>query len=376
MAARLIGMRSRSSTSRARRTRLLTFAMLAVTALLSACSSRSTPIAEPRTMTEIDGVMGRRIDDHGLDGAALLVVVDGETERDRGYGSFGTDTVIPIASASKWLTAATMLTLVDDGSVSLEDTVAMHLPQFTGTTGSATIRQLLSHTSGIASASCIWNERTSMADCVDSIATSPASYSPGTEFAYGNTSYSVAGRIIEVVTGESFEQAFQHRIAEPLGMDRTRFEGGSNPVPAASAESTLADYGRFVAMLAADGEFEGRRILSPTSARATEVDAVVGLDTTGDAAVRVTGIPTYGLGAWRDIVDANDIGVVTSGNGAYGFYPWIDRVRDAHGVIAVYDTRGSELAVPESQRLLHQILAVLDREHGAPSTPGTTVYRR
>lgn len=332
-------------------------------------------------MGDIDRVIERRIRVDHLDGAGLLVVVDGTTERDRGYGDYDRDTVIPIASASKWLTAATMLTLVDDGLVSLDDTVAQHLPEFDGVTGTATIRQLLSHTSGIASAGCVWSTRSTLAECVDSIAEAPADATPGTEFAYGNTSYSVAGRIIEVVTGQSFAEAFHRRIAEPLGMTQTRFEGVhhpnvDNPVPAASAESSLADYGRFVAMLANDGVFEGRRILSVESARATEVDQVAGLDTRRDEAVRTTGIPTYGLGTWRDIVDADDRGVVTSGNGAYGFYPWIDRARNAYGIIEVYDQRGAQLAVPESQRLLHQILAVLDLEHGPPLMTATTAFRR
>ena len=363
-------------TSRSRSLLLLAIGAITATAVLTACSSDSAPITEPRTMDEIDAVIDERVELRGLDGAALLVVIDGVTERNRGYGGYATDTVIPIASASKWLTAATMLTLVDEGLVSLDDPVSRFIPQFSGETGTATIRQLLSHTSGIASAGCIWDERSSLHDCVDSIATAPAADPPGTRFSYGNTSYSVAGRIIEIVTGQSFQRAFESRIAEPLGMVNTHFDGGSNPVPAASARSTLDDYGRFVAMLANDGELDGHRVLSPTSARATETDQVVGLETSRDAAVRTTGIPTYGLGAWRDIVDADDHGVVTSGNGAYGFYPWIDRARAAHGVIAVYDTRGSELAVPESQRLLHQILAVLDLEHGEPVTTGTTVYRR
>lgn len=332
-------------------------------------------------MEQIDDVMMARIAADHLDGAALLVVADGADIRRRGYGGYSTETVIPIASASKWLTAATMMTLVDEGRVSLEDPVSTYLPQFTGPTGDATIRQLLSHTSGIAQNECIWNQTSTLATCVDSVATKSASHPVGSKFSYGNTSFSVAGRVIEVVTGMTFEKAFEQRIADPVGMVHTRFDGNyhpteSNPVPAASAESTLDDYGRFVEMISNRGVIDGDRILSESSVLEMETDSVVGIDTRNDAAVRTTGIPTYGLGTWRDVVDADDNGVISSGNGAYGFYPWVDRARNSYGIVLVFDQRGSELAVPESQRNVHQIWDVLDRVAGTPSGPATTVYGR
>lgn len=322
-----------------------------------------------------------RIAREGLDGMGLLVVVDGTTRRDRTYGDYATDTVVPIASASKWLTAATMMTLVDEGRVSLDDPVARWLPEFTGDTGRATIRQLLSHTSGIGSASCIWDERSTLSACVRSIATQRAVSPPGTAFSYGNTSYSVAGRIIEVATGTSFERAFEQRIAAPLGMVHTRFDGNyypteSNPVPAASAESTLDDYGRFVQMLAQDGVLDGERVLAAASVREMETDSVRGLDTRGDSAVRTTGIPTYGLGTWRDVTGRDDLGMISSGNGAYGFYPWVDRARNAYGVLLVFDQRGSEVAVPESQRQVHAVWAAIDTELGGYRGPPTTIHGR
>lgn len=325
--------------------------------------------------------MSARVSADGLDGAGLLVVANGNEYRNTTYGGYSNETVIPIASASKWLTAATMMTLVDEGKVSLEDPVSKYLPEFTGETGTATIRQLLSHTSGIAQSSCIWEERQTLEQCVGSVAAQKPAYEPGTKFSYGNTSFSVAGRVIEVVTGQSFEKAFETRIATPLGMTHTRFDGNYypteyNPVPAASAESTLYDYGRFVEMLFNRGQIDGTRVLSEHAVLEMETDSVSGLNTSGDSAVRTTGIPTYGLGTWRDVTTTDDVGVITSGNGAYGFYPWIDRSRNGYGIVFVFDQRGSELAVPESQRNMHWVWNALDLL-GVPqgSTP-TTVYGR
>jgi len=315
-------------------------------------------------MVDVDHAIESRVGADHLPGAALLVVRDGSVLRRQGYGTYDTTTVVPIASASKWLTVATILTLVDDGRLSLDDPVRAFLPDFTGVTGSATIRQLLSHTSGIAPDDCVWDKGSSLEECANAVSAEGATFLPGSGFAYGNTSFSVAGRIIEIVSGTSFEKAFEQRIATPVGMASTRFDGASypteaNPVPAASAESNLDDYGRFVKMLADGGVIDGRRVLSEASVREMQKDQVVGLDTHGDDAVRTTGIPTYGLGLWRDVVTADDTAVIVSGSGAYGFYPWIDRAHHAYGVLEVYDQRGSTQAVPDSQEIVHQVWAAL-----------------
>lgn len=325
--------------------------------------------------------MKRRIVSEHLDGAGLLVVAGGTEYRNAIYGSYTSETVIPIASASKWLTAATMMSLVDDGTVSLDDPVSKFLPNFTEPSRSATIRQLLSHTAGIAQANCIWEQQLSLAECINEVAKQKASFQPGTKFSYGNTSFSVAGRIIEVVTNQSFEEAFESRIALPLGMKHTRFDGSyypteSNPVPAASAESTMSDYGTFVEMIFNKGSLHGVRILSEQSVLEMETDSVVAINTSADSAVRTTGIPTYGLGTWRDVVTANDVGVITSGNGAYGFYPWVDRSRNGFGIVFVYDQRGSDQAVPESQREMHWVWNALNELGVAQTSVPTTIYSR
>ena len=362
----------------------MSVALVGAACLLPGCSSTaSTPIRGGSDLASVDASIQRRLDDDRLDGAALLVVRDGRVLRNRGYGDYDPITVVPIASASKWLTSATMMTLVDEGRISLDDRVSMYLPEFTGVSGTATIRQLLSHTSGIAQADCIWSVGSTLADCVSRVATARPASSPGTIFAYGNTSYSVAGRIIEVVTGQSFEEAFERRIGGPVGMASTRFDDANgrvtrNPVPAASAVSSLHDYGRYVQMIAADGEIDGVRVLSPASVREMERDQVGALRNPDDFAVRTTGIDTYGLGLWRDVTTTTVDGVISSGNGAFGFYPWIDRARNAFGVLLVYDAaHSSEHAVPASQRIVHQVWDALDVETGpAVTTQPTVVHGR
>jgi CubicO group peptidase (beta-lactamase class C family) len=91
----------------------------------------------------------KAVEDAPLDGACLLVVKDGKTIYEQCFGKYKPDTLVSIASASKWLSAATIMTLVDAGKLSLDDSVSKYLPKFTGTKGEITIRQLLSHTSGL-----------------------------------------------------------------------------------------------------------------------------------------------------------------------------------------------------------------------------------
>ena len=197
-----------------------------------------------------------------------------------------------------------------------------------------------------------------MAACVRSIAHGgdPTS-TPGSEFHYSGVGFVVAGRIIEKLNGTSFERAFEARVARPLGMTHTRFDGTTrphnrNPAPAASARSTVDDYAKFLRMLSRRGTTGGRRVLRASSVAEIERDQVAGVDTIGDGAVQITGIPTYGLGVWRDVVGPDDEIRVVSGSGGLGFYPWIDRVHGTYGLVAVADaSHGAEHAVPASQRI-------------------------
>jgi CubicO group peptidase (beta-lactamase class C family) len=303
----------------------------------------------------------RVVDDH-LSGSVLLVM-RGDTPVHRyAVGRMHANTVIPIASASKWLTSATLMTFVDQGKVALDDPVARYLPAFAGAKAAITVRDLLSHRTGLPSAACEGDPSTTLAGCARAIAHGDDPLSPpGSAFHYSGVGFVVAGRLIEHLAGTSFEAAFEARVARPLGMTHTRFDGlrrphNRNPAPAASARSSVADYARFLAMLAHDGTVGGHTILRAASVAEIERDQVAGLDTEDDGAVQITGIPTYGLGVWRDVVGAGDRIEVVSGSGALGFYPWIDRVHGTYGIVAVDDELdGPEHAVPLSQRIARML---------------------
>jgi CubicO group peptidase (beta-lactamase class C family) len=329
--------------------------LVVVVLALSATATSATAAKDP--FAPLDRSMRDRVDDDDLAGAVLLVVRGDDVIHAADFGAFDAASVIPIASASKWLTSATLMTLVDEGTVSLDESIATYLPEFKGPKKAITVRQLLSHTHGLPYADCIGDPATTTANCTATIASGPdPTEKPGKAFSYGGVGYEVAGRIIEVVTGQSFEDAFETRIARPLGMAHTRFDEYQgqrfrHPQPAGSAVSTVDDYAKFLAMLAAGGTTASTRVLAEDSVAEIERDQVRGIDTRHDGAVQITKIPTYGLGVWRDRTsDTDDIEVV-SGSGAYGFYPWIDRRHHNFGIVGVADlSNGAEHAVPASAR--------------------------
>lgn len=344
------------------RPRLLVLAFV-LAATLGTAAVRAGAVAVATSAdpyAKADAAMRARMETDRLGGGALVVRRGNDTLHSRTFGDWTMGTVVPIASASKWLTAATLMTFVDEGALSLDDPVSRWFPGFAdGAKAGVTVRMLLSHTHGLVSPGCEGDPRVTLRQCAREVADGPQpAWTPGAEFHYGGTGFVVAGAIVERLSGTSFERTFEERIAKPLGMAHTTFDryGASktrtrNPVPAASARSSTADYAKFVAMLAADGVAGGRQILRAASVAEIERDQVVGIDTSGDGAVQITGIPTYGLGVWRDVVDGRDDIEVVSGSGALGFYPWIDRVHGTYGIVAVADGSGAEHAVPLSQRI-------------------------
>lgn len=302
----------------------------------------------------VDSAMRARL--RGQHGGAVLIVHDRTTVHWRTFQGLRGTTRLPVASAGKWLTTATLMTLVDQGRVGLDDPVARYLPSFRDEHATITVRSLLSHTSGLPDLNCEGDPTTTLEACAESAAQLTSDAAPGRVFHYSGVGYEIVAHIIEVVTGEPFERAFQDRIARPVGMQRTHFDeidgqATQNPNPAASAISTLDDYARFLDMILHLGVSGSHQVLSPGAVLEIERDQVQGLDTRSDAAVQVTRIPTYGLGVWRDVTGPMDTSIIVSGNGALGFYPWIDRAHDNFGIVAVDDERGSDVAVPASQRV-------------------------
>ena len=258
---------------------------------------------------------------------AVMLVADADTILDAeavGWADIASgrkmkvDDLFWIASQSKPITAAALMILVDEGKVKLDDPLEKYLPEFRGmmyvaersegrkvlrkTSHSVTVREVLSHTSGMPFKSSLeeptldaWPLRLR----VKSYAMTPLETDPGTAYQYSNAGINTAARVIEVVTGQSFEAFLDERFFRPLGMVDTTFwpseaqaariafayrpgpdkkglevtkidqlhypltdRAERFPMPAGGLFSTARDLARFYQMLLHEGEFQGRRYLS------------------------------------------------------------------------------------------------------------------
>jgi CubicO group peptidase (beta-lactamase class C family) len=220
------------------------------------------------------------------------------------------DALFWIASMTKSVNATTIMILVDEGKLSLDEPASKWLPelgQMKLADGSVpekaiTLRMLLSHTAGIAFPPRKPTDGAiSLKSYVATLVRAPLAFQPGSSYEYG-FGPTVAGRILEIVSGMKYEDFMRERLLKPLGMKDTMFNPdeahrtriartykmdedthelapGYNPFvtsdasvthmvePSGGLFSTAADMGRFYAMIANGGELEGVRILSAKSVK-------------------------------------------------------------------------------------------------------------
>ncbi|WP_118856926.1 serine hydrolase domain-containing protein [Sphingomonas mesophila] len=202
--------------------------------LIASLALAAAPLAaRPLTPAEaaaVDKLVADTLKETGVPAVSIAIVRDNRLAFAKAYGK-ASDTLgaarpeqpYQIASISKQFTAMAALLLEDDGKLDLDDPVAQWLPGISGGER-ITLRQLLSHTAGIAD---YWPQDYSFAamerparpgDIIDRWARKPLDYQPGTRWQYSNTGYVVAGQIIEKAAGEPLMALMQRRIFAPLGL--------------------------------------------------------------------------------------------------------------------------------------------------------------
>ncbi len=311
-------------------------------------------------------------------GCSVLLMQNGRVIYEKNFGTMNADTVIPVASASKWLAGALLMTFVDEGKLALRDPASKYLQYLVGTKAGITVQQLFAHTSGYAGEIAVMRDmKIPMKDAAYRISTERLQYTPGTRFAYGGASMQLGGRILEIVGEKSFEELFQERLAQPLGMVHTSFYGlgkTQNPLLAGGAKSSAREYARFLQMLMNKGVWQGKRILSETaitemhSNQAGRVPVLRRLQSTSATLTQTSEIANYGLGVWR-VCASLPTGISTAfsspnstqssptlvptlappqttsatvelielnSQGRFGFSPWIDVRRNVIGVFSTY----------------------------------------
>jgi CubicO group peptidase (beta-lactamase class C family) len=192
-------------------------------------------------MKQVDALMRKY--DGAVPGASLLVVKDGKPLVRKGYGlavvEDGTKatpaTNYRLASVTKQFTAAAILLLAQDGRLTLDDPVRKWLPELPASDAAITLRQLLTHSSGLVDYEDLippgTTQQVSDADVLRMLSAAHANYfAPGTAYRYSNSGYVLLGLVIEKASGQSLPAFLHDRIFQPLGMDHTLlYEHGRGP---------------------------------------------------------------------------------------------------------------------------------------------------
>ncbi len=223
---------------------LLTLAALNLPCQLPAQAPNITPsqIADtlpPDLRSQIDRIAAQVLESTGVPSASVAVVQHGKLVYTHAYGfarlASGSAHAVPatpdmrysIGSISKQFTSTAILLLQDQGKISLDDPVGKYIPGLTRG-NDVTIRQVLSQTSGYQD---YWPEDYLMTpmlkpataqQILDTWAKKPLDFDPGTQWQYSNTNYVIAGRVVEIVSGQPLFDFLTEHIFRPLGMTSVR----------------------------------------------------------------------------------------------------------------------------------------------------------
>ena len=183
------------------------------------------------TAAKIDAIAAKALAESGAPSVSIAVVQDSKLVYTKAYGRARFDPAMDakpetrygIGSVSKQFLAGSILLLVQDGRLSLDDRVSRYLPNLTAAK-EITIRELLSHTSGYQDyypqdyVPPFMQKPVTAESILDQWARKPLDFDPGTRWQYSNTNFVIAGQIVERVTGAPFFAFLSKRILQPLGM--------------------------------------------------------------------------------------------------------------------------------------------------------------
>lgn len=261
------------------------------------------------------------------------------------FGDYTADTTEPLASASKMPSTLAVMTLVDEGWIDLDDPVAPFLDFWPADKASITLRQLLSHTSGLPSLSlCLGNPWTSVAQCAQQVAGLRLQGDPGTVFRYGGNGLQIAGRLAELHTGLPWREFFAQRLAQPLGLETYSFFQTPNPMIAWGARSNVRDYARILQLHLARGQIGSNRLLSDYAIDQMQQDHLEGLNLEMEY--------HYGLGWWIIQPPEGLAPTEFSDQGGFGSVPWIDTKRGYGAFILIRDVTATGIAIRDAVRPL------------------------
>lgn len=387
---------------------------LSVTSFAQTTASPESVGLSSQRLTRIDDVMTQYMANDYISGAITAVARHGETVHFSAQGYMDIENEVPMredaifrmASMSKPVTGVAILMMLEEGKLRLEDPVSKFIPEFTNTTVAMltdpnaapsrdpdiyrtpanreiTIRDLMTHTSGLASSGI--GARTTarlaprdtsadLAAYIPTLGAVPLDFQPGSKWQYSLLAgIETLGRIVEITSGMTFDQFLQERLFKPLKMEDTSFVVPNDKLPrlvtlyertdegelerqdetpawldtttlfsgGGGLYSTTHDYMRFAQMLLNRGELDGQRILGTRTVELMASNHVG--DLYGPAADRAEGL---GFGLTVEVVLDPVLANTRRGKGsfswggAFGTYFWVDPINDLTAVMMIQTPNG------------------------------------
>ena len=206
---------------------------------------KSSPGQDLSFENKLDKLLTKRFN-QSQPGCEVLVAKHGHIIYKKAYGSadlelnvkLGPDMVFNLASITKQFTAVAILQLVEQGRISLQDSLQKYIPDFPSKGHIITIENLLTHTSGIKDYMQLdypdsymerWDYKPKQ--LIDSFKNYPLEFEPGTKFSYSNSGYYLLGYIIEKITGRRYQSYVQDNLLKPLGLTHTYFDSAGIIIP-------------------------------------------------------------------------------------------------------------------------------------------------
>jgi CubicO group peptidase (beta-lactamase class C family) len=249
--------------------RLLALAIAVLSLATAESAAGKRPGDEPSE--QVDRLVEAERRAQQIPGVSIAVCREGRILKANGYGRANVELDVPVTpetifqtgSVGKQFTSMAVMMLVEGGKIGLDDEIVKYIPESPGAWKEVTVRQLLTHTSGIAD---YGGEEDSMAkgvinfrkdytekQLVEAFAKMPMDFAPGEKWKYSNTGYVLLGVIIHRVTGEFYGDFLQERIFKPLGMTSTRIISEADIVSNRSSGYRLVK-----------GELKNQEWVSPT----------------------------------------------------------------------------------------------------------------
>ncbi|HEY0679472.1 MAG TPA: serine hydrolase domain-containing protein [Chitinophagaceae bacterium] len=289
-----------------------------------------------------------------------LIQKDGKIIYKRDNPEFTVKTQQPIGAASQWLTAALVLTFVQEGKLSLDDRISKYLPFLVKySKGYITVRHCLTHQTGIeADVKLLQKSRfKTLEDEAMGIASrKEIETNPGTEFKYSSIGYSLIGRVLEVISKKPFDRLIQERVLRPIGMRGSTFTNEDFNAainPSGGARATANDLTNFMTMLLNKGKFNNKQILTEES-----VGILLSLQTpAGQMKNAPKGTESFGYsyGSWMIEADSKDKPTSIAAPSFSGTWPIVDLCRGYSMVVLTKD-----LSNPPGKEFYLDLKSIID----------------